>query len=197
MTDLLMFVEDVGQEKFLSALIRRMAQEASVGLGLRVRSARGGVGRVLDELEGFVRSAERGHVELPDALVVAIDANCHGYLARRQVVQKRARRYSDKVIHAIPDPHIERWLLLDGAAFRAVLGKGCAAPDLKCEKARYKRLLVDAVRQSGVQPLLGGLEYAEDIVAQLDIQRIADLDASFGQFVAEFRGWLNSRRSTG
>ena len=36
------------------------------------------------------------------------------------------------IVKAIPEPHIERWLLLDGAASRAAVGKGCQAPDLKC-----------------------------------------------------------------
>ena len=52
------------------------------------------------------------------------------------------------VIYAIPDPHIERWLLLDSAAFKKVLDKGCSAPTQKCERGLYKRLLLQAVRNN-------------------------------------------------
>jgi hypothetical protein len=61
---------------------------------------------------------------------------------------------------AVPDPHIERWLLLDGAAFKAVFGEGCDAPDLKCSRDRYKSRLIEAIRGTGVTPNLGGLEFA-------------------------------------
>ncbi len=47
-------------------------------------------------------------------------------------------------------------------AFKAVLGRGSKAPDAKCEKQRYRQLLAQAVLEAGVQPLLGGVEYAED-----------------------------------
>ena len=43
------------------------------------------------------------------------------------------------VILAPPDPHVERWLLLDGAAYKAVFGKGCDTPDLKCDRNHYKQ----------------------------------------------------------
>ena len=74
------------------------------------------------------------------------DANCQGYLKRRQELEPAVEYCGCKVVYAIPDPHIERWLLLDSAAFKAVLGRGCDAPKQKCERKRYKRLLLDAVR---------------------------------------------------
>ena len=32
---------------------------------------------------------------------------------------------ADLVISMVPEPHIERWLLLDSEAFKTVFGKGC------------------------------------------------------------------------
>jgi hypothetical protein len=55
----------------------------------------------------------------------------------------------------VPDPHIERWLLLDSQAFKEVLHRGCSAPDQKCDRDRYKLLLDEAVRAAEVEPLLG------------------------------------------
>ena len=94
---------------------------------------------------------------------------------------------------AVPDPHIERWLLLDGSAFKTVFGKGCEAPDQKCDRDRYKGLLIQAILATGRLPNLGGIEYAKDIVLQMDIHRASGLDKSFRRFVEDlfntFRKW--------
>jgi hypothetical protein len=194
MSDVLLFVEDAAQENFLGAMLTRLARESGLSLSLRIRSARGGSARVLAELESFVRDAGRGKAPLPAGIVVAVDANCQGYNARRKAALEMAGAYKELVIFAIPDPHIERWFLLDGEAFKAVLGQGCKAPALKCEKGLYKSLLSQAVLATGVQPLLGGIEYAEDIVNEYHVQRVADAEPSFGKFVAEFRAWVNQQR---
>ena len=91
------------------------------------------------------------------------------------------------MILAIPDPHIERWLLLDGSAFKAVFGQGCSAPDRKCSRNRYKQLLIEAICDAGRPPLLGGLEYAEDILRHMYIERVTRVDRSFGRFVGDLR----------
>lgn len=97
------------------------------------------------------------------------------------------------VVVAVPDPHIERWLLLDGEAFKAALGRGCDAPDRKCDRDRYKQRLIEAVRDAGAIPILSGLEHAEDIVRRMDVERTTRADRSFKRFVedlrATFRGW--------
>ena len=75
------------------------------------------------------------------------------------------------------------WLMLDGAAFRAVLGRGCDAPDRKCSRDRYKYLLAEAVHASGIAPDFGGIEFARDIVSRMDIDRAARADPSLRRFV--------------
>jgi hypothetical protein len=194
MPDILLFVEDSAQEKFLRAMLERLAREAAVHLTVRIRTASGGAGKVLVQLSQFLKEAEESRATLPDGLVIAIDANCKGYNSRRKLAHDRAAKREDRVIYAIPDPHIERWFLLDSEAFKAALGRGCSAPDAKCEKERYKKLLSEAVLNAGVQPLLGGIEYAEDLAAEYHVQRVADHDPSFGRFVSEFRTWLNRVR---
>jgi len=194
MPDALMFVEDDAQEAFLRRLVGRLASESGVDLTVRVRSAHGGAGRVLNQLKTYAARWKVGQESLPDGLIVALDANCQGYNRRRDLLDAPAANLKDLLIHAIPDPHIERWLLLDGEAFKAVLGRGCKAPDDKCEKQRYKRLLAEAVLEAGVQPLLGGVEYAEDIADRINVQRACDHDASFNRFVGELRVWLNRLR---
>lgn len=191
MPEALMFVEDDAQEAFLRRLVGRLASESRVDLTVRVRSARGGAGWVVSQLKSYVTRWKAGQESLPAGLIVAVDANCQGYTRRRDHLDTPAGELRDRLIHAIPDPHIERWLLLDGEAFKAVLGRGCKAPDDKCEKQRYKRLLAQAVLEAGVQPLLGGVEYAEDIADRMNVQRACDHDASFNRFVGELRTWLN------
>ncbi len=87
-----------------------------------------------------------------------------------------------------PDPHIKRWLLLDGADCKAVFGRGCAAPDRKCDRGRYKRQLVEAIHATGTTPLLGGIEYAQAVVQQMNIDRAVHVDPSFRRFVTALRG---------
>lgn len=97
---------------------------------------------------------------------------------------------TDFTVCAVPDPHIERWLLLDSAAFKEVLGKGCPAPDQRCERDRYKQQLLQAIRDTGRTPLLGGMEHAESLINAFDIARIAHTDNSFGKLVSELDDWF-------
>jgi len=127
---------------------------------------------------------------------VATDANCQGYGRRRREVEQEAVRFEqahpDRLIVAIPDPHVERWMLVDSRAFKAVLGRGCDAPDSKCERQRYKQALLQAMQAAGIVPPLGGMEYAGDIVQHLDLERIGSLDESLGQTVAALRNRLKN-----
>jgi hypothetical protein len=188
--ELLLFVEDEAQETFLRPLIIRLGRERGVELTVRVRNCRGGVGATLNAIKEYARHHRRGMESLPDGVVAAVDANCHGYSRRRDELMRRAGELLQQlVIAAIPDPHIERWLLLDGQAFRRVVGKGCQAPDAKCEKDRYKMLLAEGVRDAGVQPLLGGVEYAAELAESCDFTRVSQ-DTSFGLFIKDFNAWL-------
>jgi hypothetical protein len=128
-------------------------------------------------------------------IVVATDANCSGLTERKRLVEEASNgtasgRYASIVVAAIPDPHIERWLLLDSAAFKAVLGKGCSAPDQKCQRDRYKQMLRNAVRDADVMPLFGGVEHAADIVNQMNLQAVEQADTSFRSFLQALRAQL-------
>ena len=126
----------------------------------------------------------------PDLIIVATDANCKGINERTREIGGRDE--PAPMILAIPDPHIERWLLLDGAAFKTVFGKGCDAPDQKCDRNRYKQRLIEAIHATGSIPILGGIEYAEDIVQQININRVTQVDRSFRRFVEELRDMFQS-----
>ena len=190
MCEVALFVEDDAHRRVVGALLRRLADESGLTVRLDWRSAVRGHGRVVQEFRRYLGdlATQGGH---PDLIVVATDANCIGL--QRRIRDIDASAAVSPLVLAVPDPHIERWLLLDGAAFKSVFGKGCDAPDKKCDRGRYKHQLFEAIRAAGVVPQLGGIQYAEDIVQHMDIESAARGDPSFRRFVDEvrrlFRQW--------
>ena len=189
------FAEDEAHRQVIGALVRRVAEESAASVELEWRSAVGGHGRVATELGRYLTDLERQGEPRPDLVIVATDANCRGL--RQRIADLGHPATSVPLVFAIPDPHVERWLLLDGAAFKEVLGKGCDAPDQKCSRGRYKQLLSDAVRGAGREPLLGGIEYAADIVGHMDLDRATGADASLRRFVEELRRALRGAKGGG
>lgn len=190
-----LFVEDAGHEAFTVAWIHRLARVYSIKVAIRPYSVRGGHGRALSELSDFitqVRGAEEGWADL---IVVAIDTNCSKYATQRGKFERVVSGLTVPLVLAIPEPHVERWLLLDSAAFKAVLGKGCRAPDKKCDRDRYKELLAQAVSDAGLAPTIGGIEHARDIVDAMDLSRLSrkGADKSLSRFLKDldsvFRRW--------
>ena len=191
MRKIVLFCEDTGHEAVINALIHKLIPAGAVQV--IPLSARHGKGKALAELACYLKQVHENRVGVPDAIVAAIDANCKGYNdKRREIDDKIPDGFSSTIplIHAIPDPHVERWLLIDSHAFKQVFGKGCSAPDQKCEKARYKNLLGDAVKQAGGTPLLGGIEHAEEIIGNMDILQIKKLDDSLKKFIEELEDVL-------
>jgi len=196
MRKVVLFAEDYGHEEFIGSLVKRLAREYDVELQFVPRSVRGGHGATVSEFKKFLIDLEHGREALPDLLIVATDANCSRYTKRKREVDEASSRYQGFIISAIPDPHIERWLLIDSSAFKAVLGKGCDAPDQKCDRDRYKSLLRKAMRSAGITPPLGGLEYAEDIVNAMDLEAAGQRDASLGKFLKDLRARIKQWAST-
>lgn len=191
MREIALFVEDYAHRQVIGALVQRIAAECDVAIQLDWRNAVGGYGKVRTELDNYLRDLKRQGRPWPSLIVVATDANCKGLHKRMREIAGREEPPAP-MIFAIPDPHIERWLLLDGAAFRKVFGKGCDAPDQKCDRGRYKQRLTEAIYATGTTPILGGIEYAEDIVEQIAIDRAAQMDRSFRRFVEDLRNAFQS-----
>lgn len=178
------FVEDFAHRQVIGPLIARVAGELGRAVSVEWRNARRGHGQVVQELKQYLRDLTR-QGGLPDFIVIGTDANCKGYNGRRG--QLPLDDCPVPAVVAIPDPHIERWLLLDGAACKAALGQGCQAPDHKCARDRYKEALNRAVLDAGIVPSLGGIEFADDIVAAMDLDRAARADASLNRFLDDLR----------
>lgn len=193
MRKIAVFVEDYAHQEFLDALLGRVAREHHVEVKLDWRNVRGGHGAVIKELKQYMRDLYRGQGGFPDLVVVATDANCMGLNARLKEITDVTQKFLQaSVVCAIPDPHIERWMLIDSSAFKSVLGRGCQAPDQKCEKARYKKMLIDSILNAGVTPSLGGIEFARDIAEQMDIDHAARQDQSLNRFIQEMAAILKA-----
>jgi hypothetical protein len=193
MPDVALFVEDYAHRQVIGALVNRVAHNCGIQIRLDWRNARHGYGAVVQELSVYLRDFKRQAGPLPDLIIVGTDANCKGLNERIGEIQEQEAPVP--IILAVPDPHIERWLLLDGAAFRAVFGRGCDAPDMKCSRNRYKQLLIEAIYAAGVTPSLGGIEFAEDIIQHMDLDRAAQSDRSFQRFFEELRDALRRLQS--
>lgn len=68
MPRIVLFVEDVGHEAFLKALVTRLAHELGLEVKIEPRSVRGGKGRVITELRQYLQDLQRGYQNIPDLL---------------------------------------------------------------------------------------------------------------------------------
>lgn len=198
---ILYFLEDRAQEGFIKAIVERIAKEESISTRILVhdiRSARGG-SRIVREFKTFIKDTERGGMANIDFLVVAIDGNCKGHRDRINELEKNIKNdhpLKQKVVYAVPDPHIERWYLMDQRALKDGVGLGHAPnmPSYKCGRAYYKQVLNQALKESNVSSLLGGAEYAEKIVSKIeDLESLYDQNAGFHVFIEDLRRMLRNK----
>jgi hypothetical protein len=184
------FAEDHAHEAFIRAIVRRISREYQKSIRpLRVRNARGGHGRVMTELKLFQRSVLRPVFdELPDLLIIAIDANCQHFAKARKEIEKAIDpEFLDRTAIACPDPHIEKWYLADPESFSDIVGRQPRLVRKKCERDRYKSLLAETIRVAGHPSILGGIEFAEDLVNAMDFYRAGKNDRSFQTFIDSLR----------
>lgn len=193
-----LLAEDTAHERLLAPLIERLGRESHVTIEVRVRSARGGHPRVLDELTLYQTSVARGIAERPDVLVVAIDSNCSPYVeSRRRIDRTIEAGFREIAVVACPDPHIERWYLADPGSFAKVIGREPKLGRRKCDRDRYKRYLAEAVGAAGHPVLLGGVEFADEIVAAMDVYRAGKNEKSLKHFVDDLRRKVTAHRERG
>ena len=187
-----LFAEDQAHELFVTALVRRVFAEEGCSVELNVRSAVGGHGRALSELKTYQRAVVKGSIGLarPDLVVVTIDANCKGPVdARNGVLGAIDVGAAGEAVVACPDPHVERWFFADPEAFNRVVGVDQQPGRRKCERDVYKTLLKNTVARAGHFPSLGGLEFAQDLVREMDLYRAGANEPSLGDLVNGVRAF--------
>ncbi|MEM9555183.1 MAG: hypothetical protein AAGC60_13090 [Acidobacteriota bacterium] len=135
---------------------------------------------------------------LPDLLIIGIDANCDGLT--------RARKHIEAIIDsslfptvalAVPDPHVERWFLCDPRALRNATDAHIALPRRKCDRDLYKQMLSSALVEAGNVVTLGGAEFAEEIVAEMDFFGAGKAEPSLKIFLDDVRNAMKRWASSG
>lgn len=130
MYNIALFGEDSGHEAFISAVVERLINKRQINAKLNNVSVRGGRGRAVSELNQYLRDRRVYEGDLPDIIIVAIDSNCDDVADKireiRRGISKHESVFRELVVYAIPDPHIERWMLIDSEAFKKVFGPGVA-----------------------------------------------------------------------
>ena len=194
------FLEDSAQEAIIPPLFQRLAAEegfTSDQIDVKVLSARGGGS--LTAFKSFLKDArKRRHLDA-DLLIVGVDANCKGFTVRRDLVSKAAANsLYNETISAIPDPHVERWYLLDVSALSQAAGVPIAVsvPAYKCEKNHYKTLLRQAFVNTGIAPPLGGLEYGPVVAQHMDLYAAAKQDHGLNDYIEKARAWLRRLKAS-
>ena len=186
-----LFVEDRAHEEFLRALLVRLAEEERRRITLRVRSARGGHGRVVAEFEFYQKGIQKGLFLVPQLLVAAVDANCSSpQEVQRNLESRLAPQLQGRTAFGCPDPHVERWFMADPESFAGIVGAEPPRERRKCERDRYKKQLVETIRKGGHVPTLGGIEFARDLVFGMDLYRACKNEPSMKAFVDAVRGIL-------
>ena len=196
MRNISLFVEDTVYGDFLVALVQRIANAYNIEIKVKVSSVRGGHETVITELRQYQQDLQHNDEDLPDLVIVGTDSNDKGFLQLEKEINQATSDLPDRVIYMIPQPYIERWLLLDAEAFKKVFGKGCSVPKRKCDRERYKRLLLKAIRDAGVIPLLGGIEHIADLVNAMDLQHLEQSDRSFRRFFRALQHQLEAWQQT-
>ena len=198
MREIALFGEDNAHRQIIGGLIQRIADDHHRPVTLNWINSEGGHGRVISTFRDYLRDLEKQGGYMPDLIIVATDANCRGLNRRIREITRVADSVTapmPPILPAIPDPHIERWLLLDGAAFRRVTGRGCQAPEQKCDRDLYKQRLIDAILEAGITPIQGGIEYAQDIVPEINLDRAKQADRSLQLFLDTLAGHFRQWRS--
>ncbi|MGE5343630.1 MAG: hypothetical protein ACM3SY_19345 [Candidatus Omnitrophota bacterium] len=197
----LYFLEDRAQENFIKSLVERIAGDVGITnpyLKHDIRSARGG-SIIIKELEKFVKGYLKYDPLGFNIIIVAIDGNCKGYQKRKkelQSIMKEVSGIEERLVFAVPDPHIERWYMLDQKAFRKGVGinKSPDLPAYKCQRDHYKKIIYQTLHDANVNTFLGGTEYADRIVANIEnLELLCQRDDSFKFFVQELKRALRKQ----
>ena len=188
-----LFVEDRAHESFLEPLLMRIAREQDIAIEIRVRSARGGHGRAIAEFELYQKFVTKSLLgsESADIVVVAIDGNCSTpTVARRRIQDATDLMLIDRLVIACPDPHIERWYVADPDSFETIVGHRPSVGDKKCARGHYKQILTTAIRQAGHPTTLGGVDFAPELVEDMNLYQAGRQDSSLNAFLRDLRAML-------
>lgn len=192
-----LIVEDTAQESVARALFRRLSCEEGVRISIS-KSIKGGYGGVLTEIKGFQRALQKGAIPAgsPDLLLVLGDSNCHNFQERkREIINIIDNNIFPFTVVGCPDPHIEKWLLIDQHALSIVFGVSSNISFDKCKRDYYKNELTRIIRLAGWPMTQEGIEYSQDIIEKIDFIRAEKNDHSFKAFLSDLRSIIKHFKS--
>ncbi len=184
--------EDIAHETIVRSLFRRVAFEECVKISIS-KAITGGYGKVITEIKGFQRALFKGIIPAgsPDLLLVMGDANCGNFRERKKEIMGNIDpNIFPFFIVGCPDPHIEKWLLIDDQALLSIFGSSTNMPLDKCIRDYYKNELKRIIRSAGWPIAQEGLEYSQDIINIIDFARAEKNDQSFKIFISDLRSAL-------
>lgn len=188
------FLEDKAHEGFIKSVVEKIAllENPTNIVESRILSGRKG-SKILKDFHAFMRDIEKTNNTSFDFIVITVDGNCKGSIEKIRELQRRIRQtnpYKDKVVYAVPDPHIEKWYIMDQHAFKHALNLNNppALPAYKCARGYYKDVINRSIADAGFFSYLGAAEYAEDIINNInDIYGLGRMYTDFGAFVDSLR----------
>ena len=190
-----LFMEDIAHERFIKSLVERVASETNIRVQCDVRSATGGIPQMRGELRRFLRDHTNIESAFFDVLIIVQDADHRSEAETKRQIQRHIEqsRYHREVIIAAPELYIEAWYLADTVSIQTISGSQdlIRVPQGIADKDEYKRTL------SRIFPgaLLGGIEYADDIVENMDLYRASQNVNSLRHFMDELRSALTQLAS--
>lgn len=193
-----MIAEDTAQESVARALLRRLSSEEGVRISIS-KAIKGGYGGVLTEIKGFQRALSIGAIPAgsPDLLLVLGDSNCHSFQERKkEIISTVDNNIFPFIVVGCPDPHVEKWLLIDQHALSVVFGVSMDISLDKCKRDYYINELQKIIRLAGWPMTLEGIEYSQDIIGKLDFPRAEQNDNSFKEFISDLRLFLRNIKIT-
>jgi len=193
MRRVLLLAEDTGHVDVVSALVSRIAKELKVPVSVKAEIGDGS--GIASMTNSILRELARDDKARPHLIVIAKDANCRGLSACRDTLSKMVEKAGGapcKIVYCTPDPHVERWLLLDSAAFKSIFGRGITPPTYKCERDVYKQLLGQHLKESGYDAHISPTEVAPQIVDSMALTPGRGLDDSLERFLTDLRAGITT-----
>ncbi len=191
-----LFMEDIAHEKFITSLVERIASESGTKVEFDVRNATRGIPQMRGELRRFLRDHTQIGNSIFDILIIVQDADHNSEAETKNEIQRHIERigYPGETIVAVPDPHIEAWYLADPISIQAIGGSQnlIQTPQGDSEKDRYKRELSRAFPYAP----LGGIEYADEIVMNMDLYCAGRNVSSLRHFIDDLRSTLTHLASS-
>ncbi len=142
------------------------------------------------ELRRFLRDYTNIESALFDILIIVQDADREGETEVKSQIRNIIERtgYPGTAIVAVPEPYIEAWYLADPVSIQTISETQnlIQIPQGNNEKDVYKRELSQAF---GYAPL-GGIEYADEIVANMNLYRASQNVSSLRHLIDDLRSML-------